>query len=537
MPLMKRLLIPIAALCAVLAMAAPSAFASTTQASLVLDNLALNKNPQATLEKLKTMGVTMVKYAVYWNEYAPAADAATVPAADTTAAAYAAENQFGVIDEIDRDAAKLGIRVGLMVTSPAPRWAEGTGGTAKQYAAGTYKPSPADYQSFIEALGARYSGSTVVNGTKLPAITWWSVFNEPNYIPNLAPQTVGSSTYESADLYRGLVNAAFEGLRATGHGANTFIFGELAPRGIAGTKAGNAAGIKPVQFLASMYCVTTAGRRLTGAVAAANGCPSSAAAFKSAYPALFDASGVADHPYAQGTAPDVPTYDCSTGTKVCSNAKTKQSDPLWTDLASISHLENGLAKDLKAYGSSKKFSIWNTEYGYWAVPNAVDCHSVTEADCAIAATTAAYYDNWAEYLSYRNPRIASFGQYQLYEPTVGAWTDGLLTQSGAERTAYGPFEMPLFMPTTSAAKPGSLTVWGEVRAASFYRLTYAVAPDVKVQFKAKSGGWKTLKTVKIANAEGYFTTSASFGTSGTVRLAYTAGKLTTYSRTQAITVK
>ena len=526
MPLLKRLPILLIAALAACALTASAAFASSRQISIVEDNNHLNSDPLQTLEKLKAMGVNMVKYSVDWGYLAPDANSTKAPSPQTLVADYNA--QLGQVDAIDRDAQAVGIKLGLEVSGPAPRWAEGTANcSAAQIHNGVCRPASAAYENFVKVLGTRYSGSVA----GLPRISWWSVWNEPNYIPNIAPQTVGSSIYAAADIYRGLVNAAWAGLRATGHGSDTLIFGELAPRGIAGNEAGNPEGIKPVQFVASMYCVATNGRRLGGKLARENQCPTNAAAFKRSNPGLFNASGFADHPYAQGVAPNVPTYDCSSATRVCQNARTKRSDGLWTDLGALGHLTSILDASQRAYGSHKRFPIWNTEYGYWSTPNKTTCHGPSEGDCALPAARAAFYDNWAEYLSYRNARIASFDQYQLYEPSSGGWTDGLLSARGAAQATYDAFELPLFLPTTNVGHPANLMVWGGARPAT------AAHPDVAIQFKGRRGGWKTVKTLR-SGFDGFFTTWVHFSASGSVRLAWATGSgATLTSRTQAITVR
>ena len=544
MPLTKRLLIPLAAALAVFAMAAPSAFASTTQVSIVQDNNNLLANPPQFLQRLKSMGVTEVKFAVYWNQYVPSAKSTKAPAGfkASSASAYSAA-MFKSLDTIDVDAAKDGITLGLMVTTPAPRWAEGTAGcSSSSVSAGTCDVNVADYENFIKALGSRYNGTFSSSVGKLPKVKWWSFINEPNYIPNLAPQFSGT-TYSGADKYRQLLNAAWVGLRATGHAGNTFLFGELAPRGISGTAPANGAGVKPVAFLSALYCETTAGKRLTGKLASENDCSSSGAAFKKANPALFDATGVSDHPYGQGISPTTKTGDCTLpgqGKTFCIASGSRKADPLWTDLASISDLENGLAKDLKAYGSSKKYPIWSTEYGYWTSPPGKNaCHSATEDNCDLSQTKAAEYLNQAEYVSYKNPRIASFDQYQLFDPTIPPWTDGLLTTAGAAKPAFAAWELPFFMPTTSVKKASNLTVWGDARPCGYYKLTYGIAPKVLIQIQPHgTGAWQTLKTVSISNARGYFSTTANFATSGNVRLIYAVSPNIVFaSRTQAITVK
>lgn len=542
MPLTKRLLTAAAAVTAVCALAAPSALASTSQVSIIQDNNAILANPVGALTKMKAMGFSMVKFAVYWNEYVPSATSTRAPAGAGTSSTY--YPYFGELDKIDQAAAKVGIKLGFMVTAPAPRWASGN-------PQGTSKPSTTYFGDFMSALGVHFNGTA----SGVPAVRWWSIWNEPNYIPNLSPQLVGSTTYEGADLYRGLLASAWKGLTSTGHsaGKDTILFGEVAPRGISGGNSGFGAayspqGSKPVAFLAALYCETTDGRRFSGQLAAANGCGSSSARFKSDNPALFDASGVGDHPYSQGVPPSGRTGDCRAKSNgalkniFCPASSSHPADPLWTDLGSISDLENGLAKDLKAYGSTKKYSIWSTEYGYWTSPpsaSANTCHSASQADCAVSQAKAAEYLNQAEYISYENPRIASFDQYQLYDPTIGVWRDGLLTHGGVAKATFAAYELPLWLPTTSVRRASSLTVWGGVRPAADNASTVKGSkPAVAIQFKAKTGGWKTVQklTINLKSPGGYFSTKVRFTSSGSVRLSYTIGSTSLTSRVQAVTV-
>jgi hypothetical protein len=550
MPLIKRLLISLTAIAAVCALAASSALASTGQVSIVQDNNAINANPMAALTKMKALGFSQVKYVIYWNEDVPNPTSTRAPANVASASTY--DNYFGLLDEIDTDAQKVGIKLGFMVTGGAPRWAEGSSGCNSGQIAQSFtcRPSDADFGDFVAALGARYNGA---NGH--PAVRWWSIWNEPNYIPNLSPQATSSDPYEGATLYRGLLDAGWSNLKKTGHTANTdtILFGEVAPRGISGGNAeGGGApfsgqGSKPVSFLAALYCETVSGKRFSGRTASENNC-GTAGSFKTANPALFGASGVADHPYSQGVAPSGKTGDCraKADNKVanifCPASASHPADPLWTDLGSISNLENGLARDLKTYGSTRKYAIWSTEYGYWMTPPSTSqnsCHSATQADCAVSQAHAAAYLNQAEYISYENPRIASFDQYQLYDPSIGPWFDGLLTRAGAVKPVFDAYELPLFLPTTSVRAPSNLTVWGGVRPAAYDAAhVKGLKPMVKIQFKAKSGGYKTVKTlaVNLKSPGGYFDTKVRFTASGSVRLLYTAGKSTLASRVQAITV-
>ena len=533
---MKRILIPLTAALAVLAIGAPAAFASSSQVTIMESDAAVVKNPVATLTKMKAMGVNVVKYSVDWAYFAPSANSTKEPAG-VTAGSYL--SQFGQLVQIDQAAAKVGIKVAFLVSSPVPRWAETStaGCNAHQVTSERVcRPSAPEFETFVEALGAEFSGKVA----GVPAVRFWTIWNEPNYEVNLAPQLTGT-TQTSATLYRGLAQAAYAGLAATGHkpGTDTILFGELAPRGIASATApATGAGVKPVAFLASLYCSTTAGKRLAGKTATAYGCPSSAAAFRKDYPVLFSSTGIADHPYGQGIPPTQKTSDCVVSGKptFCIASGSKKADPLWTDLASISGLETGINKDVRSEGGSKKFPIYSTEYGYWTTPAGTNpCHSATEDACDLTMAKASVYSNEAEYISYKNPRIASFDQYQLYMVAGGGWSDGLLKSNGSPEATYGPWEVPLWMPTTSVKKASNLTVWGGARPAA---AAASSKPTVAIQFKGKSGGWKTVKTIKAntKKAGSYFTTSVKVTASGSIRLYYKAGKTTIIGRTQAVTV-
>ena len=546
MPLRKRLSIACLIVAALCALAAPSAFASSSQVTIMQDNNAINHNPVAALSRMKLMGATLVKYAVYWKYLTPAQSSTRAPAGATNPNLY--KPYFGQLIAIDQAAHAVGIKLGFMVTSPAPRWAEGSGCSGSAIPNGTCKPSDADFQAFMTALGQTFSGSAAI-----PAVRWWSIWNEPNYIPNLAPQTVGASTYEAPDLYRGLVNAGWKGLTGTGHGpaSDTILWGDLAPRGIAGSSsfgpANNAEGYKPVAFVADLYCETVSGHRFSGRLASENGCGRSAGAFKAANPALFNASGVADHPYSQGVTPVQRTYDCRLRilgrpqNLFCDATRGHRADPLWTDLASISNLTGALDRAVRAYGSNRRFPIWNTEYGYWTnPPGANPCRSASQTYCALNQNTAAYYLNWAEYVSYRNPRIQSLSQYQLYDPRIGDWRDGLLTPTGAPKATFYAWELPMFLPTTRLAHAGNVTVWGGDRPAlaDAIRLR-GFTPTVAIQFKGARGGWSTIKSVPVnlRSAGGYFTTSVHLSSSGSVRLSYSVAGRALTGRTQSVTVR
>ncbi len=528
MPYTKRLLKALAACGLAGALFVSAASASTTQVAIMQDNGRLSVNPTATLLEMKDLGATTVKFAVYWTDYAPDPSSSKAPKGfnATNPADYNA-SAMSILDAVVRGATADGLKVYLQIQGPTPFWADGPG--ALSNAKGHWEPNATDFKEFVEALGTRYSGKYKPAGqsSPLPRVGTWSIWNEPNYGPDLAPQGLKNNTIdEGAISYRNLLDAGWSGLHATGHGSDTFLIGETAPRGIStGGEPGELGGTKPILFLASLYCSTVAGKRLTGTAAKNEDCPSSASTFRRENPALFDASGFAEHPYSQGVAPNLPTYAC--GQTFCWNATTKKSDPYYADFAEIPRLESDLDKWNRANGSGKKYLIYNTEFGYWTPPST--------APHTLNTTTAAYYMNWAEYISYENPRIASYEQYQVYDPAGTAWTDGLFTVGGTPKATLNAWELPLYMPTVVASKPTSLTVWGAARPAVTDLSAYG---QVQIQFAPLGAtSYTTVENVPIKNVRGYFDVKVPFTTSGTVRLAWTGGKAPIYSRLQAVTIK
>ncbi len=87
-------------------------------------------------------------------------------------------------------------------------------------------------------MGTRYSGSYKPRGatTALPRVNFWSIWNEPNYGFDIAPQGIGTnqSIPNSPHIYR---EPAWmrpgARCRATGHGTRTdrILFGEVTPHG------------------------------------------------------------------------------------------------------------------------------------------------------------------------------------------------------------------------------------------------------------------------------------------------------------------
>ncbi len=461
-------------------------------------------NPAGTLDQLQRLGADRVHIYMHWADIAPAPTSRRRPsfnAADP--AAYPASN-WTIYDTIVRGIHARGMTTDLALVPPPPAWASGPGAPDPSTQP-EWRPSPTGYGQFVRAVATRYSGHYVPPGTShpLPRVSFWSIWNEPNYGPELAPQAVPHSQVEvSGALYRGLVDAAWSALHATGHGADTILIGEIAPAGATfGDAPGLFAGMAPLRFLRALYCVDASYQTLRGAAASARGCPSTAAgsaAFATAHPGLFHASGFADHPYPQGLSPNTAT----------------PGEPDYAELAELPRLERTLDTLQRVYGSHTRFPIWSTEYGYQTTPPDAEPGTVSQ-------TVAAYYLNWSEYLTWLDPRLRSYDQYLLIDGPSGVFATGLETAAGVPKPGFYAYRMPIFLPATKTKTGHPLEVWGCVRPAAHVDLASHRPQRVRIQFRPLSGAtFKTLRKVPVTDRHGYFDVAQSFPGSGTVRLAW-----------------
>ncbi len=473
------------------------------------DELHLRSDPAGTIDLMRRLGVQRIRVYVPWRSTAPDQAATHRPAGFNAAdsAAYPASS-WTLYDAIVREAARRKVGLDFTVGGPVPSWAEGPGAPGTRFA--SWMPDATEFGAFVRAVASRYSGRYTPSGapSPLPRVNFWSIWNEPNYGPGLAPQATQHSRVEvSPRLYRALLDAAWGSLQATGHGQDTILVGETAPRGqTTGDAPGNFQGMVPLRFVRALYCVDANFHPLTGTAASARGCPSTSsasAAFAQQHPALFRASGFADHPYPQGGSPP--------------NVKTPD-EPDYADLAAIGNLESTLDRAMSAYGVHSQLPIYSTEFGYQTNPPEKIAHTTDPV-------TAALFLNWAEYLTWRNPRLRSYDQYLLTDPPTananGGFATGLEFSNGVKKATYDAFQLPLFLPQATVSHGQATEVWGSVRPAVYpLRASGHVAP-ARIEFAKAGGSFTTLKSVPVRDPHGYIDTQTVFPESGTVRLAWT----------------
>jgi hypothetical protein len=483
-------------------------------------------DPAGTLDLMRRLGVDRVKAFVAWNVLAPKASSRVRPRFDATSPAGYLASAWAAYDTIDRDAAARGVALYFAVGGPAPLWATGPDpASPAPYGGAVWKPSPAEFGQFVHAVATRYSGHYTPPGASspLPRVSFWSIWNEPNLgSADLAPQAIDNSTVETSPaMYRGLVDAAWSALQATGHGSDTILIGELAPYGqTGGNSPGNYGEMVPLRFVRALYCVGSTDQPLQGAAAAARGCPTTASGskqFAADHPGLFRATGYAIHPYPSlGIAPNVVLPD----------------GPDFVNLASLPRLETLLDKVTSLYGSNKRFPFYITEYGYFTNP---------PLPIGAPLAAAAAYLNEAEYMSWQNHRILSYDQYLLMDPPASSGSNfvtGLEFANGTKKPSYAAYRMPIWLPHTRARRGQSLEVWGCVRPAHYAEASTGRPQQALIELQPGAGApFRTVGSATISNVHGYFDVRVRFPSSGTVRLAwsYPHGP-TIYSRSVAISL-
>ena len=473
---------------------------------------AIFTDPAGEIAQLHALGVNIVRVSFAWSSIAPDPTSKTPPHHfdPSDPAAYQAAN-WATFDTIARDLRADHMTLDLVLAPPAPLWANGPGTPKEKTPPPTvWNPNAAMFEKFVTAVGTRYSGHYRPAGqhSPLPRETFWSIWNEPNAGVTLAPQTRVRNTVETSPYrYRLLADAAWTALRRTGHGHDTTLIGELAPVAtyIGAGKSNDYAVLAPLRFVRALYCVGANLAPLRGRAATLRHCPATAAAskrFAADNPVLFRATDFADHPYPQALSPD-------------SSVPGAPDDAV---LAQLPKLFATLDRAQRAYGSSKRFDVYDTEYGYITTPPATQSGGTSPAK-------AARWLNWSEYLSWRMPRLLSYDQFTMADPPpvpgkpYRGYASGLITHTGAHKPGWYAFRMPVWLPQTHTKRSGRLEVWGGVRPAKIYATARRAPADI--QFKPAGGAWRTIATVSTRTRDGYFDVDERFASSGSVRIRWT----------------
>lgn len=519
------------ALCAI---GAAPATAGRTQESIVMDDAhivyATPEQLDANLGELKALGVDRVRVSLYWRLVAPAPEQKGRPDFDAgNPAAYPSAN-WDRYDNIVRLAQKHGLGLLFSITAPAPLWA--TGSPERRDIEHTYEPNADEFHEFVRAVGTRYSGSyrdevpappperqcdlfgcreeqqESPPGEVLPRVDHWSIWNEPNHPGWLTPQWLPDPRSTSlpllpaaARIYRGLADAAFTGLDASGHGGDVILLGETSPRGH--PRRGLTRAIRPLEFVRELYCLDRRFRPFQGEAAQVRGCPGTREAFVAAHPVLFGGTGWAHHPYALEQSP--------------ADSDRRRDNVV---LADMSRLTRALDRIFRVHGNSRRLPIWLTEYGYQTDP--------PDPTIGVSWSRQAAYLNHAEYLAYRHPRIVSTAQFLLFDdgPLMefpasdprhwGSFQSGLKTHGGRQKRSYTAYQRPIHVTPARVRRGRAVRVFGQLRSAPNGRRLEAA-----LQYRgARDRRYRTVRRLRVHNSRGYVVARTRPRGSGWYRLVW-----------------
>ncbi|HEX6459629.1 MAG TPA: hypothetical protein VF032_11980 [Thermoleophilaceae bacterium] len=310
------------------------------------------------LAQAQQMGVTRLRVLVLW---------ARVPGAQPDARSAPSDPRYdwSAYDSLIDDAAKHGIRLQLDLSGPAPAWATGN------HKQGVVKPDGKLFGAFAAAAARHFKGR----------VDRYSIWNEPNYVGWLAPQS------SEPILYRELYTHAFDAIKKVDPGAQVLI-GETAPY----AETGRA--MAPLHFLRAVACRNEI-------YAPVKHC------------APLRADGYAHHPYEFAKPPQAPYPGADNVT-----------------IGSLPRLTGALDRLAQAKAlttpDGKPLDVYLTEFGYFAT-----------GPVAVPPAKRAAYLKTAFQIAQRNPRVRQMLQYILVSPPPGVrFNTSLINLDGKPTLAF-----------------------------------------------------------------------------------------------------
>ena len=497
---------------------------------------------EQTLDLLRAMGVDRVRVSVFWRLLAPQPDATTRPSFDADNPAAYAPSAWDRYDRIVVGARRRGLGLHLTATGPGPLWASSDPSRGERM----LDPSDADFRDFVTAVGRRYSGDWADEQPEvapppgglplplmrpppppqpppsiLPRVDFWSTWNEPNQPGWLRPQTRGRLP-TSPRIYRRLQDAAYAGLQASGHGGDTYVLGETAPRG--STSGRPTSPMRPLLFIRELYCLDRRLRPYRGQRATVRGCPTDSAGrrrFASDHPGLFRATGWAHHPYALEVPPHV---------------RDRNRDQV--TISTLYRLTRTLDRGLRRWGVRRRLPLWLTEYGYQTDP--------PDPFVGVSWDRQAAYLNEAEQIAYRSRRVRALTQFLLIDdgPDTSVSPDnprywgstfqtGLVTSGGARKPSFGAWQRSIAVTPRRVRRGRRLRVFGQLRPA---RNGARLGAGIEFQRRG-SRRWRPVRNVVTQSFRNYLVAHVRARASGSWRLAWRSTAGTAYSRSVFVRVR
>ncbi len=392
------------------------------------------------IAKTKATEAKIVQIEVDWAGLEPNAPTSLSSTRSASSSAY----DFSYLDARVKEIVGSGLQPVFLITD-APRWAEGSGGTAADYATGGYEPNAIAFGDLGQALAKRYSGTypdPSRPGRRLPRVRYMQAWGEANMNVHLSPQwsrVNGHVVNSGAIIYRGMLNAFYRGVKAGDRStvvlASGFeAYGDAPFQGLQRTH--------PVTFLENMLCLDGKLKRTV--------CPGG--------PAHFDV--VTSDPYDSFS----PT------THAVSNLDASAPD--------LGRLTRVVRAGLKA-GTllpRRRKPLWVTEFGY-------DSNPPNRMPGTVSTATQArwleqgFYVFWHEGVS-----VAMWYLVRDQTPPYATnYFSGVYFRNGRPKPSYTAYRFPfVVMPDGKVTQ-----VWG------ITPVNGAVSVQVKV-----GGGWRTLRTFR-----------------------------------------
>ena len=377
---MRRFAAATAAGLAALAVAASTLSASTSSTHMPVgiydEGVTLYGSTASSFATFRSLHVQVIRLNMHWGG-GPVGIATRRPfnPLDPNDSAY----DWGAYDRVVQLASQYHLQV-LFSIVDTPGWANG--GAGKNRA----PQDMSDLRSFAQAAATRYSGTwTSTTGARLPLVTLWAAWNEPNNPVFLSPQytRVGSKwVIQSAKDYAKICEAVFAGVHAALVSGDKVACGLTAPRGN-NNPTEVRASVAPLTFLKAAYA---AGLR------------------------HFDAW--AHHPY------------------YVSPVETPSSKPNSSTTITLGNIQVLIDQVTRFYGNKP---IWITEYGWQTNP--------PDRYLGVSWSKQASYLTQAFAIARANPRIQLMLWFLLKdEPNVSGWQSGLETTTGQKKPSFSAFQ-------------------------------------------------------------------------------------------------
>jgi hypothetical protein len=400
------------------------------------------------LDTTRDLNAGMVRIDVHWATHVSGPPANPADPADP---AY----NFSDLDAAIQAATARNLKV-MLTFYGAPRYAE-TSLPSGDFNEGAWKPDPAAFGQFVQAVAIRYSGEF----QGLPRVRYYEAWNEPNLFRYIDPQSEGGKN-ASVDRYRRMLNAAYAAAKAV-HGDNEIIAGSTAPYG----DDDGQLRTHPLTFLRGLLCLN---RSLHKTSCAAK--------------AKFDI--LSHHPINLSGPPR--------------QSAINRDDSSSADLKHVAKILRAAEKRKTITKAGKHHPLWATEYWWESYPD----HG------AAAIPGLKKHGLWIEealYLFWKGGADAAFYfglQDEPYDPQHPdrSLQFGLYKSNGKPKPAARAFRFPF---VTERKGKKKVKAWGKAPASG------------KLRIERKSGKhWRKIDSEKVKSGE-VFTAKLSFRGKATLR--------------------